>query len=201
MAIGPRSGTAQSSVPPDGGGVGADAVARGAYVFRAAGCYACHTDSKNKGAPLAGGRALVTPFGTFYTPNITPDPATGIGAWPVADLARALREGLAPDGSHFYPAFPYTSYTGMIDQDVGDLRAYLMAQPPVVQANRPHELYLPFRLRALVSVWKWLFFTPGRLAEEPTRDAAWNRGAYLVQALGHCGECHTPRDALGGLNK
>ncbi|HEX9792225.1 MAG TPA: cytochrome c [Kiloniellales bacterium] len=201
-ASGPRPAAAQASTQPAGGadGGGGDVVARGTVVFRAAGCMSCHTDSKNLGRPLAGGRPLITPFGTFYTPNITPDRDTGIGNWSVADLSRSLHEGLSPAGSHYYPAFPYTSYTGMTDQDVGDLWAFLMAQPPVIQANRPHELSLPFRFRASLGVWKGLFFSAGRFAPDPGRDAAWNRGAYLVQVMGHCGECHTPRGALGGLD-
>lgn len=178
----------------------AESVTRGGYVLRAAGCLSCHTDSKNKGQPLAGGRALPTPFGTFYPPNITPDSDTGIGEWTIEDLSHALREGRAPDGRHYYPAFPYTSYTGMTDQDVADLWAYLMAQPPVARANQPHELPLPFRFRALLGIWKALFFEPGRFTGDPAKDATWNRGAYLVEALGHCGECHTPRNALGGMD-
>jgi mono/diheme cytochrome c family protein len=199
--ISPRPAAAQASTQPDGGPGAGEAVARGAYVFHAAGCTACHTDKKNKGQSLAGGRALVTPFGTFYTPNITPDRDTGIGNWSVADLARALHEGRSPAGENYYPAFPYTSYTGMIDQDVGDLWAYLMAQPPVSQVNRPHEIPLPFRFRALLGVWKGLFFSAGRFAPDPGRAAAWNRGAYLVEVLGHCGECHTPRGVLGEMDQ
>jgi mono/diheme cytochrome c family protein len=198
MTSGPSPVAAQTSAQPDAGA--GDSVTRGGYIFRAAGCFSCHTDSKTKGLPLAGGRPLATPFGTFFTPNITPDRNTGIGTWSAADLGRALREGLSPAGDNYYPAFPYTSYTGMTDQDVGDLWAFLMAQPPVSQVNRPHELPLPFRFRATLGIWKELFFTPGRFAADPGRDAAWNRGAYLVQVLGHCGECHTPRGVLGGLD-
>lgn len=180
---------------------GSGAVARGAYVLRAAGCLACHTDAKNKGAPLAGGRALVTPFGTFYTPNITPDREHGIGAWSDADFLRALRAGVAPDGAHYYPAFPYASYTGMSEQDILDLKAYLFAQPAVAQSNRPHDLDFPFGFRFLLGIWKSLFFAEGRHVADPTRDERWNRGAYLVEHLGHCGECHTPRNFLGALNE
>ena len=194
-AAGPGRAAAPSAVEA------ADPAARGAYVFHAAGCQACHTDSKNKGPRLAGGRALSTPFGTFYTPNITPDAETGIGGWSVEDLARALHEGRGPDGRHYYPAFPYTSYTGMTDRDVADLWAYLMAQPPISRPNRAHELLLPFRFRATLGIWKALFFKPGRFAGDPARDETWNRGAYLVEALGHCGACHTPRNMLGGLDK
>jgi mono/diheme cytochrome c family protein len=180
-------------VPVDG-----DAMARGAYVFRAADCLSCHTDSKNKGQPLAGGRALSTPFGTFYTPNITPDATHGLGRWTAEDFRRALRQGLAPYGSHFYPAFPYPSYAGMTDGDISDLWAYLQTQPAVAQGNRRHDLALPFRFRALIGVWKALFFKPKPFVAEPDQDAVWTRGAYLVQVLGHCGECHTPRNLLGG---
>jgi mono/diheme cytochrome c family protein len=175
-------------------------VARGAYVFRAAGCYSCHTDTKNEGPALAGGRALATPFGTFHTPNITPDAETGIGTWTDADFLRALKEGRAPDGRPYYPAFPYTSYAGMTDRDALDLKAYLFAQEPVSRANKEHDLGFPFSLRFTAGVWQTLFFAPAPFAPEPDRDAQWNRGAYLVRHLAHCGECHTPRNALGVLD-
>lgn len=176
------------------------AVARGAYVFRAAGCLACHTDSKGGGAPLAGGLALKTPFGTFYSPNITPDPATGIGSWSEADFVRALRHGTSPDGDPYYPAFPYTSYTGMADQDMRDLFAYLMSQPPVARANRAHELDFPYSLRFTLGIWKAMFFEAGAFQPLAGKDAQWNRGAYLVRHLGHCGECHSPRGFLGAVD-
>jgi len=175
-------------------------VRHGAYVFHAAGCFSCHTDVKNKGAPLAGGRALATPFGTFYSPNITPDPTHGIGAWEETDFARALRQGRAPDGSHYFPAFPYAAYTGIDDDDLQALWAYLKAQPPVAQPNRAHDLDFPFNLRSLVGLWKWLYFQPGPRRPDPDRSPQWNRGAYLVEVLLHCGECHTPRTFLGGLD-
>lgn len=184
----------------DGRAQGDDAAARGAYVFAAAGCYACHTDVKNKGAPLAGGRALATPFGTFYSPNITPDPEHGIGAWSDRDFLRAVRAGLAPDGGHYYPVFPYASYSGMSDRDALDLKAYLFAQPPVAQANRAHEADFPFGFRFLIGLWKALFFEPARFAPAPDRDETWNRGAYLVRHLGHCAECHSPRNSLGAVD-
>lgn len=177
-----------------------DLVARGEYLFRAANCQSCHTDAKNKGALLAGGRALKTPFGTFYAPNITPDEATGIGAWSEADFIAALREGRAPDGSHYFPVFPYTSFSGMRDEDMRALKAYIFSLPAVERANRPHEIDFPFGWRFLQGFWKWLNFTPGPFEPDPEREAAWNRGAYLVEALGHCKECHTPRGALGGLD-
>lgn len=171
---------------------------RGRYLFDAAGCLGCHTDKKNKGAALAGGRAMETPFGTFYTPNITPDEQTGIGKWSDADFTRALRHGISPGGDNYYPVFPYGSYTRMTDTDMLDLKAYLFSKSPVSQTNRPHELKLLFRFRLLVGVWKALYFTPGAMAVNTAKGEAWNRGAYLVEALGHCAECHTPRGPLGG---
>ena len=177
------------------------AVARGAYLFSAGGCYACHTDEKGGGVPLAGGRALKTPFGIFYSPNITPDPDHGLGRWTLEDFARAMREGLSPGGDHYFPAFPYTAYTGMTDQDIADLWAYLRGQAASAMVNREHELDFPFGLRFLVGPWKWLYFEPGRFVPDPAADDRWNRGAYLARHLGHCGECHTPRNFLGATRK
>lgn len=180
---------------------------RGAYVFAAGGCGECHTATEPGAPALAGGRRLDTPFGTFYSPNITPDPVHGIGAWSDEDFLRAMRQGVAPDGSDYYPAFPYPSFTGMTDQDMLDLKAYLFAQPPAAVANRPHELAFPFSLRPLVTAWKLLYLDQGPLAPDPGvaefapdpgAAEVLNRGAYLVRAQTHCGECHTPRDALGG---
>lgn len=176
------------------------AVERGAYIFRAAGCLSCHTDSAGGGAALAGGRALPTPFGTFYSPNITPDPRTGIGAWSEADFITALRNGTSPAGDPYYPAFPYTSYSGMTDQDLRDLFAYLLAQPPVERENHDHELDFPYNLRFTLNIWQWLYFSPGAYEPDAGRDDQWNRGAYLVRHLGHCGECHSPRGFLGAVD-
>jgi mono/diheme cytochrome c family protein len=181
--------------PPAGG---ADPVARGAYLFAAAGCAGCHTDVAAKGPPLGGGRALKTPFGTFYGPNITADPTYGIGRWSDADFLRALHEGEAPDGSNLYPVFPYPSFTKMTDADALAIKAYIWSLPPVAKPSRPHDLSFPYGWRFTLTPWKWLNFTAGRFVPRPDRDAGWNRGAYLVQALGHCGECHTPRGWLGG---
>lgn len=179
----------------------ADAVRRGEYVFNAAGCLGCHTDEKGGGAPLAGGRGLATPFGTFHTPNITPDPVHGIGRWTEAQFVTAFREGEGPGGTHLFPAFPYASYTRMTDADLKDLRAYLMTRPASAQANRPHELDPPFGWRFLLPLWKALYLDEGPLPDDPSKPAEWNRGRYLVEALGHCGECHTPRDWMGGMDQ
>ena len=173
---------------------------RGEVLFKAADCAACHTDVKGGGAPLAGGRPLATPFGTFFSPNITPDRATGIGAWSEADFHRALRDGIGRDGDYLFPVFPYPSFTGMSDQDIGDLYAYLQSLPPVAQADKPHEVGFPFRWRFLQLFWRTLFFRPGPLQLVPQQSAEWNRGRYLAQAVVHCQECHTPRNFLGGLD-
>lgn len=180
-------------------GSAAESTARGQYIFHAAGCLSCHTDEKNKGEPLAGGRALKTPFGIFHTPNITPDPVHGIGKWGDEEFTRALRQGISPSGAHYYPALPYTAYTKMSDQDIGDLKAYLFTLPTVAKPNKPHELDFPFNLRPGLALWKFLNFKPGALEPDPARDAQWYRGRYLVEALGHCAECHTERDVTGGL--
>jgi len=171
---------------------------RGQYLAKAAGCVGCHTQEKKDAVPYAGGRALKTPFGTFYGPNITPDPVAGIGRWTEADFIRAMRHGNRPDGANYFPAFPYPSFTRIADTDLRDLWAYLRALPPSNRANQAHELRFPFGWRLLVTVWKWLFFTPGPFGADPKSSQALNRGAYLVQALGHCGECHTPRNFFGG---
>ena len=173
---------------------------RGAYIYAAAGCQACHTDSKNEGPVLAGGRALVTPFGTYYSPNITADPEHGIGRWSDADFLRSLRQGRAPDGSHYFPVFPYTAFTRISDEDIKALKAYIFSLPTSDRANRPHDVGFPFSWRFLMTFWKWLYFEPGPMVLDPAQDAVWNRGAYLARALGHCGECHTPRNALGALD-
>lgn len=178
-----------------------DPVARGAYLADAAGCANCHTDSAHGGQPYAGGLALATPFGTFYSPNITPDPDAGIGHWTDAEFLRALREGVRPDGANYFPVFPYTSFTGILDEDARAIKAFLFSLKPVRQPNRPHEVSFPFSWRFLQNFWKWLFFTRGPFRPDPEASAAENRGAYLVTALAHCGECHTPRNVLGGLEK
>jgi len=173
----------------------------GQYLAKAAGCMGCHTDTAAGAAPYAGGRVLETPFGKFYGPNITPHSQYGLGKWSEADFRRALRLGERPDGAHYYPAFPYPSFTGMTDADIRDLWAYLRGLPSVNRPNRAHELRFPFGWRVLVTFWKWLFFSPQPFIANPQAAAQVNRGAYLVNVLGHCGECHTPRNFLGGSNK
>jgi mono/diheme cytochrome c family protein len=134
----------------------------------------------------------------FYGPNITPHPSAGLGRWSEADFVRAVRLGLRPDGEHYFPAFPYPSFTRITDSDLRDLWAYLRTLPPSARANRDHDLRFPFAWRFLVTFWKWLFFSPGPFSADPARTPLLQRGAYLVEALGHCGECHTPRNFLGG---
>jgi mono/diheme cytochrome c family protein len=165
----------------------------GRYVFYAAGCISCHTRDQL----MAGGRSVVTPFGTFYPPNATPQREYGIGGWSEEDFVRALREGLSPQGEHYYPAFPYTSYTRMTQRDMQALYAYLMTLPESSRAIQPHNLQWPFSIRPMMSYWKTRHFSPGEFVADPEKSTQWNRGAYLVEALGHCGECHTPRDNMG----
>lgn len=179
-------------------------VQRGLYLSKAAGCVGCHTQQTKdpkEAVPYAGGRALKTPFGTFYGPNITPHPAAGIGKWSEADFIRAMREGRRPDGAHYFPAFPYPSFTGITDADLRDLWAYLRSLPPSARASQEHELGILYRWRFLVGFWKWLYFNPGPMTPDPKRTPALNRGDYLVNALGHCGECHTPRNFMGGMKR
>jgi len=175
-----------------------DAAERGRYLAVAASCETCHT--AEGGQPFAGGRALETPFGTFYTPNITPDRETGIGGWSEAQFLRALHEGVRPDGADYYPAFPYPFLTKLTDADAQAIWVYLSSIPAVRQANRPHALSFPYSWRFLLNGWRWLFFDPGRFRPMPGRSAEENRGAYLVTAVVHCGECHTPRNAFGAMD-
>jgi mono/diheme cytochrome c family protein len=171
---------------------------RGEYLSKAAGCLGCHTEEKKGAVNYAGGRGLKTPFGTFYGPNITPHPQAGIGKWTEADFMRALRHGKRPDGANYFPAFPYPSFTGMTDGDARDLWAYLRTLPASAQPSRPHDVGFPYNVRFAVTFWKWLFFTPGPFVPDPKATPNIKRGAYLTTALGHCGECHTPRNFMGG---
>lgn len=178
-----------------------DQVARGAYLANAADCVSCHTDNAHGGQAFAGGLALATPFGTFYSPNITPDPETGIGRWSEAQFRHALRDGERPDGANYFPVFPYPSFTKITDADAGAIKAFLFSLPPVRRADKPHDVSFPFSWRFLQTGWKLLFFDKGPFQPDPHHDAGWNRGAYLVQALAHCGECHTPRNFLGAMKE
>ena len=172
-------------------------IQRGAYVATAADCVACHTAVG--GVPYAGGRAFRLPFGTIYSPNITPDRDTGIGRWTDADFLRAVHKGVDDAGRELYPAFPYTSYVRMSDADALAIKAYLFSLKPVRQAARENALVFPFDQRPLVRFWKLLFLPREGFRGDAAKPADWNRGAYLVTALGHCGECHTPRNLLYGL--
>jgi mono/diheme cytochrome c family protein len=178
-----------------------EAVRRGAYLAAAANCASCHTAASPGAAPYAGGGKVPTPFGVYYSRNITPDIATGIGAWSDDDFLRALRYGVSPSGEDYFPVFPFTSFTLMTDRDILDLRAYLATLPPARQENRPHDAAFPFGSRALLGLWRALYFRPGPLVPDPAGSAKWNRGRYLVEAVAHCGECHTPRGWLGGRDE
>jgi mono/diheme cytochrome c family protein len=170
-------------------------VTRGAYLARAGDCMACHT--ARGGVQYAGGRAIRTPFGTLYAPNITPDKDTGIGNWSADDFWHALHDGKGKDGKLLYPAFPFPNYTKMTRADADALHAYFLSLPPVRQVNRAPELRFPFNQRALLVAWRALYFRAGSFTPDAKRDAQWNRGAYLVQGLGHCNACHTPRNIFG----
>jgi mono/diheme cytochrome c family protein len=176
-------------------------IARGQYLVTAGGCVTCHTADREDAVPFAGGRELRTDFGVFYAPNITPDPETGIGGWTDRDLGRALRHGRAPDGSLYYPVFPYPSYAGLRDEDVAAMGAYLRSLAPVRQAAPPHELAWFLSTRLVMYGWNLLNFSGAVFRPDDERDAEWNRGAYLVRHLGHCGECHTPRSSLGAVDR
>ena len=176
-------------------------AARGETVFWAGGCASCHAAKGAEGDQkllLGGGHRLKTPFGTFVTPNISPDVETGIGNWNIQQFANAMIEGVSPQGKHYYPSFPYTSYNKMNRQDVADLFAYLRTLPPVSRANEAHELPLPFQWRRPLGIWKLMFASTDWAHPADPPDATLQRGRYLVEALGHCGECHTPRNLLGG---
>ena len=174
-------------------------VKRGEYLARAGDCIACHTT--RGGQTFAGGLAMATPFGTLYTPNITPDDQNGIGKWTSDDFYRALHTGRAKDGSLLYPAFPFTSYTKVTRADSDAIYAFLRSVPPVAQPSRPNELRFPFNNRNLLIGWRTLFFREGEYKADPTKSVEWNRGAYLVDGLGHCAMCHTSINALGAPNQ
>ena len=172
----------------------------GKAMFLIGGCSSCHaTPKQDDKTLLGGGYALKSPFGVFYAPNISPDPNNGIGKWSEADFATAMLKGASPDGQHLYPAFPYTSYQRMKLDDVRDLFAYLKTLPAARTASKPHELPFPFNIRLSLGVWKLLFLDGRPFEPNPLENAVWNRGSYLVNGPGHCAECHSPRNILGGI--
>ncbi|HET9388014.1 MAG TPA: c-type cytochrome [Steroidobacteraceae bacterium] len=195
--LGSGSGAASPTGVP-GELVSASLVERGRYLARAADCASCHT--KPDGQPFAGGRAFVLPFGTIYSTNITPDAETGIGAYTDADFLRAVHQGIARDGTRLYPAMPFASYTYLTDADALAIKAYLFSLPPVQSARTTDSLRFPFNQRWLMSIWSALFNPDRRFQANGSRSAEWNRGAYLAEALGHCGECHTPRNIFQALD-
>lgn len=178
---------------------GGDA-ARGRIVFEAGGCSSCHaTPGQPDRLKLGGGLQVKSPFGNFFVPNISPDPEDGIGAWKVVDLANAMQTGVSPSRTHYYPAFPYTSFQRVTIEDIRDLMAFLRTLAPVRGKARDHDLAFPFNIRRGVGLWKLLFLDGKPLAPDPTKSPEWRRGRYLVEGLGHCAECHSPRNFLGAV--
>jgi mono/diheme cytochrome c family protein len=192
-------GSAGAQDQPANPAAGAEVVARGEYLARAGDCIACHTAPE--GRLFAGGRAMPTPFGTLNTSNITPDPETGIGKWTADQFHATMHTGRFPDGGLLYPAMPFASYTKVTRQDSDAIYAYLRTIEPIRQPNRPHDLRFPYNNRALILGWRTLYFSEGEYKPDPSKSEEWNRGAYLVEGLGHCGMCHTPINALGGSSE
>jgi mono/diheme cytochrome c family protein len=175
-------------------------LANGREMFYAGGCAACHAVPRQPDPTrLGGGRALKSPFGTFYVPNISSDRRDGIGGWSESDFVAAMTQGVSPASEHLYPAFPYTSYRNMRESDLRDLFAYLQTLPSIAGRVRGHDLWFPFNIRRAVGLWKLLFFGGEPFQPDPEKSAQWNRGAYLVNGPGHCAECHTPRNVFGAL--
>lgn len=190
--------TAPETVPDDSVAADGGSAESGQAIFAIGGCASCHAENGAKGERklvLAGGRSFVTEFGTFYAPNISPDSEAGIGAWRFVDFVNAMKHGVSPDGSHYYPAFPYTSYSRMKTEDLLDLWAYLKSLPVSAQPNTPHAVGFPFSIRRGLGLWKRLYLDPAPVVEV-SMDL--QRGRYLVEGPGHCGECHTPRSVIGG---
>ena len=173
----------------------------GRTMFFAGGCASCHATSKEDPTRLGGGLGLKSPFGTFYVPNISPDPKDGIGSWSEAQFVSAMLKGTSPHGAHYYPSFPYASYQRMRVADVRDLFAHLKTLPPVEGKARGHDLPFPFSIRRTLGIWKLLFLDGEPFRPDPAQSAEWNRGAYLANGPGHCAECHSPRNLLGGIVK
>jgi mono/diheme cytochrome c family protein len=175
-------------------------LANGQTTFNAGGCSSCHAvPGQPDRTRLGGGLAIPSPFGTFYAPNISPDPVDGIGRWTEAEFVGAVTQGISPAGFYYFPAFPYTSYGHASVTDIRDLFAYLRTLAPVSGKVRDHDVPFPFNIRRNVGIWKWLFLDGKPLVPDAARSARWNRGAYLVNSLGHCAECHSSRNFLGGI--
>ena len=175
-------------------------LANGLTAFNAGGCSSCHAvPGQPDRLKLGGGLAIPSPFGTFYAPNISSDPADGIGRWTEAEFVRAVTRGVSPAGFHYFPAFPYTSYQHAKVEDISDLFAYLKTLPPVSGKVRDHDVPFPFNIRRNIGIWKLLFMDGKPFVPDAARLATWNRGAYLANSLGHCAECHSPRNFLGGI--
>ena len=192
--------TTPATVPASALGSHTPDLANGKEMFFAGGCTSCHaTPGQEDKTRLGGGLALKSPFGTFYVPNISPDQNDGIGKWSEADFVTAMTRGTSPDGRHYFPAFPYTSYRRMRTDDVRDLFAFLKTLPPAQGRVRDHEVPFPFNVRRLLGGWKFLFLDGKPFEPDASKSAEWNRGAYLVNGPGHCAECHSPRNALGGI--
>ncbi|MEA3110978.1 MAG: hypothetical protein QOG58_777 [Caballeronia sp.] len=187
-----HSGGAVAAVPADQ----TELIKRGEYLARAGDCIACHT--VRGGKTFAGGLPMLTPFGTLYTPNVTPDDQYGIGKWTSDDFYRSIHVGRSKDGSLLYPAMPFTSYTKVTRADSDAMFAYMRSVPPVNVPSRPHELRFPFNQRNMLIGWRVLFFSEGEFKPDPTKSVEWNRGAYLIEGLGHCSMCHTSINAMGG---
>lgn len=201
FAKGERVALAQYQTNPTGAPADltdSDPLAHGRYLVHAADCEACHTAEGGK--PFAGGRPFQTDFGTIYSPNITPDTKTGIGSWSDADFLRAMHQGRDKDGHYLYPAFPYAAYTYLTDPDVMAIKTYIFSVPAVSTVAPANTLRFPYNRRELMAIWGLLYNPDRRFEPVADRSASWNRGAYLVESLGHCGDCHTPRNLLQALN-
>ena len=179
----------------------AEQIKKGEYIFQASGGCSCHTNKINQGGFLAGGRSIKTPFGTFFSTNITPDIETGIGNWSDEDFIRAMKLGISPAGEHYFPVFPYTSFQLIKKNDLLALKAYIFSIPPINQKNTPNKLILPIGRKIPMMFWKKFVWSAKQFQENPLKTKNWNRGSYLIQAISHCTECHTPRNFLGKLNK
>jgi len=194
--------TIPETVPASALGPRTPNLANGKTMFHAGGCASCHAVPKQEDkTKLGGGLALGSPFGTFYVPNISSDRTDGIGAWSEGQFVTAMVKGTSPTGEHLFPAFPYTSYQRMTLDDIRDLFAYLKTLPPVTGKARDHALPFPFNIRRTLGLWKFLFLDGRPFTPNPSQSAEWNRGAYLVNAPGHCAECHSPRNMLGAIKR